>query len=262
MIARTTGWLRERRRSDAVRVVDRALPPVQLSTGGHSFQTKQQFAYQVLRQAIMRCELPPGKRLIIDEIARQLGMSLIPVREALQLLQSEGLIDSVPHVGAVVAPISRSSVIDTFTVMEGIETVAMRTAAERMTADDLLLLSDLVDQLDAAVAEIDHQRWGDLNTDFHVGIARTTAMPLLLEVTGRAFSAWDRIRRFYFDGVLVRRIARSQQQHHAIVAALEGRDLPALEALARLHNQEALAAYLSYMPADGAATAPSEKDQR
>ncbi|HEY8741703.1 MAG TPA: GntR family transcriptional regulator [Chloroflexota bacterium] len=245
-----------------MRVADRAMPAVQLSTGGASFQTKQQFAYQVLRQAIMRCELLPGKRLIIDDIARQLGMSLIPVREALQLLQSEGLIDTVPHVGAVVAPISRSSVIDTFTVMEGIETVAMRTAAERMTADDLLLLRELVDQMDAAVAADEHQRWGDLNTDFHVAIARTTAMPLLLEVTRRAFSAWDRIRRYYFDGVLVRRIPRSQQQHHAIVAALEGRDLPALEALARLHNQEALAAYLSYMPADGAATAPSEKDQR
>lgn len=226
-----------------------------LSTGGAGYQTKQQFAYQVLRQAIMRCELPPGKRLIIDEIARQLGMSLIPVREALQLLQSEGLIDSVPHVGAVVAPISRSSVTDTFTVMEGIETVAMRTAAERITADDLFLLRSLVTDMDDAIAAGEPRRWGDLNTDFHVAIARASVMPLLLEVTGRAFSAWDRIRRFYFAGVLVRRVARSQAQHHAIVDALAARDYPALEALARDHNREALAAYLSYMdnPPDGAA---------
>ena len=235
---------------------------MQLSTGGASFQTKQQFAYQVLRRAIMRCELPPGKRLIIDEIARQLGMSLIPVREALQLLQSEGLIDSVPHVGAVVAPISRSSVTDTFTVMEGIETVAMRTAAERMTPDDLLFLRHLVEQMDDTVANGEHQRWGDLNSEFHVGIARATAMPLLLELTGRAFSSWDRIRRFYFDGVLFRHLARSQEQHHAIVTALGERDYPALEDLARSHNREALASYLSYMPPDTEALARANGDAR
>jgi DNA-binding GntR family transcriptional regulator len=245
-----------------VRVAERTSQPLQLSTGGASFQTKQQFAYQVLRQAIMRCELLPGKRLIIDEIARQLGMSLIPVREALQLLQSEGLIDSVPHVGAVVAPISRSSVTDTFTVMEGIETVAMRTAAERMTPDDLFLLRHLVDRMDDAVAGGEHQRWGDLNSEFHVGIARATAMPLLLEVTGRAFSSWDRIRRFYFDGVLVRRLARSQEQHHAIATALAERDYPALEDLARSHNREALASYLSYMPPDTGAPAGANGEAR
>lgn len=247
----------EQRRINDVRVAERTSQPMHLSTGGASFQTKQQFAYQVLRQAIMRCELPPGKRLIIDEIARQLGMSLIPVREALQLLQSEGLIDSVPHVGAVVAPISRSSVIDTFTVMEGIETVAMRTAAERMTPDELTVLRDLVERMDEALANGEHQRWGDLNSEFHVGIARATEMSLLLEVTGRAFSSWDRIRRFYFDGVLMRRLARSQEQHHAIVAALGARDYRALESLARAHNQEALASYLSYMAPDSDATAGS-----
>ncbi|HSB62391.1 MAG TPA: GntR family transcriptional regulator [Vicinamibacteria bacterium] len=68
------------------------------------FRTKQELVYRTLRDAIMICRLAPGERLVIDELARQLEVSAIPVREALQLLQSEGLVRSVPPVGATVAP--------------------------------------------------------------------------------------------------------------------------------------------------------------
>ena len=73
------------------------------------FRTKQQFVYRTLRDAIMRCELLPSERLIIDDLARRLNVSIIPVREAIQVLQSEGLVVIVPHAGATVAPISRES---------------------------------------------------------------------------------------------------------------------------------------------------------
>ena len=62
------------------------------------------------------------------------------MREALQLLQSEGLVVMVPHVGATVAPISRESITEVFTVMEGLEIVATRAAAERATPADLAAL--------------------------------------------------------------------------------------------------------------------------
>ena len=77
------------------------------SRAGHL--TKQQFVYTTLRESIIRCELSPGTRLVIDDLARQFKVSIIPVREALRLLQSEGLVLSVAHVGATVAPISRAS---------------------------------------------------------------------------------------------------------------------------------------------------------
>ncbi len=91
--------------------------------------TKQQYVYETLREAIIRCELPPGERLVIDELARRLDISIIPVREALRLLESEGLVFSVAHVGATVAPISRHSIVEVFTLLEGLETVSARAAA-------------------------------------------------------------------------------------------------------------------------------------
>src|SRR5215813_15457812 len=100
-------------------------------------RTKQQFVYRTLRDAIIRCELVPGERLVIDDLAQRLGVSIIPVREALRLLQSEGLVVNVPHVGATVAPISHDSILEVFTVLEGLELVATRAAAERATPEDL-----------------------------------------------------------------------------------------------------------------------------
>ena len=107
-------------------------------------RTKQEFVYQTLRSAIMRCEIAPGERLVIDDLARRLAVSIIPVREALQLLQSEGLIANVPHVGATVAPVTRESILDVFTLLEGVETVATRLVAERAAVKELDVLGDFV----------------------------------------------------------------------------------------------------------------------
>jgi DNA-binding GntR family transcriptional regulator len=114
-------------------------------------RTKQEFAYQTLRDAIMRCELQPSERLVIDDLARRLNVSIIPVREAIQILQSEGLVVTVPHAGATVAPISRQSIQDVFTVLEGLEVVATRLVAERRNTSELNALGSLVADMDKAV---------------------------------------------------------------------------------------------------------------
>src|SRR5689334_4515045 len=115
---------------------------------GRRPQTKQMFVYSTLRDAITRCELKPGQRLVTDVIARQLSVSHIPVREALQLLHAEGLVENVAHAGASVASISRDSIVETFTVLEGLEIVATRTAVERMSDEDRAALAAIVAEMD------------------------------------------------------------------------------------------------------------------
>ena len=210
------------------------------------FRTKQEFVYRTLRDAIMRCELEPGRRLVIDELARKLEVSSIPVREGLQLLQSEGLVTNIPHVGATVSPISRASVDEVFTVMEGLEIVASRSAAQRMTREEAFGLEEVVVAMDAALREGEHHEWADLNTRFHLEISRLSAMPMLLEMTERVLSRWDRLRRYYFDGVLVHRADQAQDEHRALLRAMREKDLPALEETVKRHNQGALLAYAEY----------------
>ena len=184
---------------------------------------------------------------MIDELARQLAVSAIPVREALQTLQSEGLVQTVPHVGATVTPISRESIDEVFTVMEGLEIVATRSASLRLTTEDAMELAEIVDAMDEALAKGQHQEWADLNSRFHLSISRMSAMPMLHDMTERVLARWDRLRRYYFSGVLVHRIEQAQGEHRDLLSAMKARALVTLEATVKQHNQGALVAYTTYL---------------
>ena len=209
--------------------------------------TKNAFVHQTLREAIIRGELPPGQRLVIDELARRYQVSIIPVREAIRFLQAEGLVVSVPHVGATVAPISRESVLEVFTLLEGLEIVGSRAAAERASPAALDEIGRLVRAMDEALTADVPQRWADLNTEFHLAISRAAGMPILHQMTERAFDLWDRVRRHYFRGVLSRRARKAQAEHRLILQHLRRRELIALEESIRRHNQNALLAYTAYL---------------
>lgn len=211
--------------------------------------TKQQAVYRTLRESILRCELRPGARLVIDDLARQFQVSIIPVREAIRQLQAEGLVLSVAHVGGTVAPISHGSVVEVFTVLEGLEVVATRAAAERLTPADLTVLTDLVTAMDRAIEGGSPGLWAELNTRFHLAIAGIAGMPMLEEMLQRAFDRWERVRRYYFSDVLIHRTRIAQAEHHELLHQIEARELPQLERAIRQHNQGALASYLAYLAA-------------
>lgn len=225
---------------------------------GMAYKTKQEFVYQTLRRAILRCELAPGQRLPTQEIANRLGVSLIPVREALQLLQSEGLVENRAHVGAAVARISGSSVEEVFTLLEGLEAVAVRVASRRMKPEAVEDLAGLLAEMDAAVENGEYELWGELNTRLHVSIARGTEMPVLQAMTEKVFDLWYRVQRCFSREVLVQRVLQSQQEHHAILRALRDRDEVELERLVKIHNRNAFKAYAEHL-SNGSAGSGEER---
>jgi DNA-binding GntR family transcriptional regulator len=208
-----------------------------------AYRTKQELVYAQLRESIMRCELAPGHRIVIDELARRLGVSAIPVREALNRLRSDGLVINVPHVGATVAPIAPESVREVFTIMEGLEIVATREAAGRLDDHGLAELEAMLLAMDQTLASGAFELWSEMNSDFHLAISSMTGMPLLFEMTERVLRRWDRMRRHYFEGVLVHRAETAQREHHEILAAMKAGDRPRLETVVRQHNQGALLDY-------------------
>jgi DNA-binding GntR family transcriptional regulator len=211
------------------------------------YRTKQELVYRTLRDAILTCELAPEQRLVIDDIARRLSVSTIPVREALQMLQSEGLVTMVPHVGAAVAPLSRESVVDVFSVLEGLQVVAGRIAATEATEDELKGLSDLVGEMDRAIEDGVYDGWADLNTRFHARIGAIPGLTLLRQSNEQALDRWDRVRRFFYNGVLSHRVADAQREHHELMAALAAHDGAAAADTMLRHYRHALEAYLQYL---------------
>jgi DNA-binding GntR family transcriptional regulator len=228
--------------------------------------TKQQYVYQTLREGIIHGDLRPGERLVIHELARRLDISIIPVREALRLLESEALVVSVAHVGATVAPVSRQSVVEVFALLEGLETVSTRMVVDVATSKDIAVLDRLVYEMDCAL-DLDQQgTWAELNSRFHLAIGSLSGMPMVEQMLARALDHWDRIRRFFFRGVLIPRAQTAQSEHREMLAQMKARDAEGIERTMRAHNRSALAAYLAYLDSTaadgvGAGLAGAEHDR-
>src|SRR5258708_28204367 len=100
-------------------------------------RTMAEFALEQLREAIILGELPAGTPLRLDELARSLGMSISPIREAVRQLEALGLAKHVPHQGARVLDFDVDELRDLFQVRLALESLAVRRAAERFTDADL-----------------------------------------------------------------------------------------------------------------------------
>lgn len=206
-----------------------------------TFTSKKDAVYSSLRAAILRGDFEPGERLVIDTLARGLGVSTIPVREALQLLQADGLIDIRPHVGATVTDIRPDTVYEVFKLLEATEIISGRAACERMSDEEIAELSALVDAMNDLTD--DPERWSAENVRLHRFICECSGTRLAGEVMAKALDQWNRIRCYYLDAVFTSRLPRAQKQHRALLKALKKRDADKLERVIQKHNRTALADY-------------------
>jgi DNA-binding GntR family transcriptional regulator len=209
-----------------------------------AFLTKQAMVAHVLREAIQKVQIAPGERIVIHEVAKQLNVSTIPVREALQLLQSEGWVELRPHAGAVATPISAEDIREIFALFEGLELAAARQAAERCSAAALTQLGDLLARMERAASAGHETKWSELNVQFHAQLPVIAGMPRCAMMLARVSADWERLRRHRFSKTARPDHAAAAAEHQAMIAALGDHDAPALEALIRTHNRTALAHYL------------------
>ena len=207
------------------------------------YQTKEEYVYDVLRASILSCNLKPGEKLIMDRLSEELGTSPIPLRSALQRLQSEGLVEITPHSGATVSIVSLDEINEIFTLLETLERTAYSIAAECATDDDFQQIDELVTRMDGA-AQIQNTRlWSELNTAFHLRIAEITGMKLLIEFTRRTMDLWMRLSHCYFAQTDSLRLEQAQVEHRQILAFLIAGETDDLEKIAIQHNRLAYQAY-------------------
>lgn len=205
--------------------------------------TKQQAIYQHLKDRILEGKLPPGQRLIIDDIADDLGLSIIPVREALQMLQSERLVEIRPHAGATVSPIAPENIEEVFAILEGMEAVTARRITLTRPPGLEQKLESLINQMDLAEKRDDVEKWSALNIKFHLAMSEATGMPWLHEITTRLLDNWDRLRRYFFREGAKHRFVEAQKEHHAILKAICEGNADKAEELIRQHNRKAFHHY-------------------
>jgi DNA-binding GntR family transcriptional regulator len=146
-----------------------------------SFRALSQHATQALREAIINGHYRPGDRLVERELAAEMNVSRAPVREALWLLSTEGLITLTPHRGAVVAAVSREMVIDVFSVRAALEGMAGYLAAGRIGDETLAKLGQIVVEMEEAGRAGMARLLVDQDMEFHRLLASACDRPVLLE---------------------------------------------------------------------------------
>ncbi len=185
-----------------------------------------------IRSAILSGSLPPGARLKQAQLAADLNVSRIPVREALRILESEGLIESTPGKGSRVIELTRRDAEDVLSVRGALEGLAARLAAARVTSSDIEMLRKIIEAGQEATMEGDHVSATEFHTQFHLELARLSGNARLYD----DLSVMPAKTEWINATLLQTRGTFSWSEHSDIVDAVAAGDADLAEQLMREHS--------------------------
>lgn len=174
-----------------------------------------------LRQAILTSTLRPGERLNVSELAEELEVSLTPVRNAIQLLAAEGLIEVRPRSGTFVASVRAADVVETFQIRRALECLAAELACQNITTHELAQLRDLLAVMRKPIhSEEDRAQHERDNAAFHMAILRAARNSRLIDSYDR-LNAHIQIARIHAsDAEWKSRLKEERREHEEIVDAI------------------------------------------
>jgi len=213
------------------------------------FQSKKEVIYEWILNKILLGEFAPNATLVIDDLAKQLSTSPIPVREALQQLEAEGFVFIKPYTGVQVSDIKPEFILEVFSLLETAETISGQLACLNMSEENLEQVEQLLREMDALLDDPD--AWSDANAKFHGLICKYSKATLVNDVLARMLLHWDRLRRRYLEDVFGKRISNAQEDHWKMFEAIKAHDLNLVEEIARKHNQSALSDYIIHLRSTG-----------
>lgn len=202
-----------------------------------NYRTLQSLVYRTLREAILDGQLAPGQKLVAGAIARDLGVSRMPVREALSRLEQDGFVTSIPHKEVVVAEFNERDVIEIYDIRSVLEAYAARLCAQHVTPAQLCRLGRLLAEMEAALADGDTERFKQRDNEFHHLLFATCGS---LHLARLLSELWDQCLYYRsLAAALNTNPGRSVEHHRQILLALERRDPDAAEKWIQEHTQTA-----------------------
>ncbi len=206
---------------------DVALPPIKASI---PLTAK---AYAAIKAAILTLQFEPGAPLVESDLANQLGISKIPLREALHQLENEGLVTRIPYKGVYVSGLTTQEAADLALIRGALEGLAARLAAPHLTKEDLECAEAILQEAEQALAHGNKDLCVSKGKEFHdfiIGKSGNAQLVPLLE------NLDNRFHRFRLLSNHIRgRTAQSMKEHRLILQALKERDPEAVEQAMREH---------------------------
>jgi DNA-binding GntR family transcriptional regulator len=212
---------------------------------GTSSPSKSQRAYAWIRERITSQEFTPGYRLVLSALADDLGMSVVPVREAIRQLEAEGLVTFKRNVGAHVSMVDDSQYRHSMQTLAILEGAATALSARRLTEADVRQAREVNARMIDALDQFDPPAFTRLNQQFHSILYQHCDNPRMLELVHAEWARLGHLRASTFSFV-PGRAQESVREHENIVRLIEaGAALAEIERAAREHRFATLDAYMT-----------------
>jgi len=220
-------------------------------------KTAQEAVLAEIREQLLDGRLAPGVSVRPDALGDELGVSAVPVREALRILEGEGHVHYRPHRGYVVATLDVDDLVEIYRIRELLETEAVRRGFPRLQGDTVARLREIVREMD----DVQHDviSLTAVNRRFHFTLFEAAEMPQLVRVLRILWDSSDRYRVRYLMSPENRRLVHDQ--HHRMMQAVADGDAEAFIDESHKHHEHAIAA-LAETLATTAATAATEPEQK
>lgn len=202
--------------------------------------TAQEAVLAELRRMLVTGELAPGTPIRQEALAERLGVSRVPLREALKVLEGEGQVGYAAHRGYVVAELSVDDLVEVYRMRELLEAEAIRAAVLHVTDDLVAAMRAAAASVDAAGTADDVAEITAANRRLHFLLFDAAGMPRLTRALRQLWDATDVYRSVYFASVANRE--RVHHEHDALIAAVARRDPEAAVALQAEHRAHSVAA--------------------
>ncbi|NLS09257.1 GntR family transcriptional regulator [Nesterenkonia sp. MY13] len=198
--------------------------------------SKSELTYDWIRERILSREFNPGYRLVLSSIAAELGVSTVPVREAIRRLEAEGLVEFERNVGARVAMVNEGEYVDTMQTLGVLEGAATALALPHITEEVLKRAQAINDQMRAMLTDFDPAVFTALNEKFHKAICQACPNPHITMLVDRGWSRMAGLRSSTFSFV-PERAARSVEEHDQILQLIRTEQDPTeIEMTVRQHK--------------------------
>lgn len=178
--------------------------------------------FKTLREAILRGDLKPGERLMELQLAAKLGVSRTPIREAIRMLQQEGLAVTIPRRGAEVAAMTEKEMEDVLQVREALEILAVQLASEKITKEQIAELEERLKAFEQAVETAEVKQIAQSDIDFHDLIYTAAENPRLVVLLNNLREQIYRYRVEYLKDE--KNYPRLIEEHRQIMQGLKERN--------------------------------------
>lgn len=197
-------------------------------------KTMAQAALETMRKRILDAEYPPGFQLKQEGLAQELGMSRIPIREALLMLESEGLVRMLPHRGAVVAELTFEEIDEIFSMRLLMEPCLLEKSAPKLVAEDFRELHEIQERYVQSLASNDIAHWNSINKEFHMRLYRHADSPRMLSLVANLLTESEIHTRVQLVGIPGDR-ERATIEHRALLDLCEAGRADEAVVLLRAH---------------------------